>query len=78
MSAIEPPSSTPPPSNSWYQSLRGGDDERVFTLNFKNIYYDYYTVPYDTTQREQYSYDTDRSYKIDKFNEDIASKIKNM
>jgi hypothetical protein len=45
-------------------------------LNFKNIYYDYYTVPYDTTQREQYSYDTDRSYKIDKFNEDIASKIK--
>jgi hypothetical protein len=80
MSAIEPTASPPPPSKSWFQnmnqSVRGGDDKRVFTLDFKNIYYGYYTDPNDTTQTEQYSYDTDRSYKIDTFNKDIASKIK--
>lgn len=68
------------PNKSRYQdmlqSARGGDDKRVFTLNFKKIYYDSYNNPYNTKERIYHNFDYSRFKKIETFDKELANKIR--
>lgn len=68
------------PNKNWYQdmlqSARGGDDKRVFTLNFKKIYYDSYIDPYKSTERVYHDFDSSRFEKIETFDKELANKIR--
>jgi len=68
------------PNKNWYQdmlqSARGGDDKRVFTLNFRQIYYPCYSNPFNTNEYDCLSYDSDRFKKIKTFDKELADKIR--
>lgn len=80
MSQSETIDTQPIPNKSWFQkmeqSAKGGDDERVFTLNFNKINYSCDSNPFNTKEKICLSYDSDRSDKIEKFDNELASKIR--
>lgn len=68
------------PKKSWFQNMvqsaRGGDDKIVFTLKFDNIKYRCDSNPRDTKIKDCLNYDSDRFNKIEKFEKDLATKIR--